>query len=168
MKYPNGSFCWSVYRHVNSRKKNLTFAYVFPAVLHFVVFVSRLDVCPCSLICKVNGMVDSEMLILPKETVTRSQFADVIVFSRVYKLPCRSQWPGGMNRKPSSPARTLGSRVRIPLKSWMSVGVYSVCAVLCVGSGLATGWSPVQGVLLTVYRLREWKKRPRSTRAVKP
>jgi hypothetical protein len=29
--------------------------------------------------------------------------------------------------------------------------------ILCVGSGLATGWFPVQGVLLTVYGLRNWK-----------
>jgi hypothetical protein len=37
------------------------------------------------------------------------------------------------------------------------VRLFCVCVVLCVGSGLATGWSPVQGVLLTVYRLRNWK-----------
>jgi hypothetical protein len=30
------------------------------------------------------------------------------------------------------------------------VCVYSVCAVLCVGSSLATGWSVIQGVLLSV------------------
>jgi hypothetical protein len=29
--------------------------------------------------------------------------------------------------------------------------------ILRVGSGLATGWSPVQGVLPTVHRLRNWK-----------
>jgi hypothetical protein len=34
--------------------------------------------------------------------------------------------------------------------------LFYVC-VLCLGSGLATGWSPVQGVLPTVYRLRNWK-----------
>jgi hypothetical protein len=39
----------------------------------------------------------------------------------------------------------------------MAVCVYSVCVVPCVGSGLATGWSPVQGVLPIVYRLRNWK-----------
>jgi hypothetical protein len=33
--------------------------------------------------------------------------------------------------------------------------------VLYVGSGLATGWSPVQGVLPTVYKAKELKKRPR-------
>jgi hypothetical protein len=36
----------------------------------------------------------------------------------------------------SSPAGTLGSWVRIPLKAWMSVCVYSV---FVLGSGLATG-----------------------------
>jgi hypothetical protein len=47
--------------------------------------------------------------------------------------------------------------VRIPLKAWMFVCVYSVCVVPCVGSGLATGWSPVQGVLLTVYTIKKLK-----------
>jgi hypothetical protein len=47
----------------------------------------------------------------------------------------------------SLPARTLRSWVRIPLKAWMSVCVYSV---FVLGSGLATGWSPIQGVLPTV------------------
>jgi hypothetical protein len=38
-----------------------------------------------------------------------------------------------------------------------------LCAfILCVGTGLATGWSPVQGVLPTVYRIKKLKKRPRS------
>jgi hypothetical protein len=52
---------------------------------------------------------------------------------------------------------TLGSWLRIPLKAWMSLCVYSVCVVLCVGSGLATGWSPVQEVLPTIYRRGNWK-----------
>jgi hypothetical protein len=42
------------------------------------------------------------------------------------------------------------------------VCLFCVCVVLCVGSGLAMGWSPVQGVLLTVYRIKKLKKRPRS------
>jgi hypothetical protein len=37
------------------------------------------------------------------------------------------------------------------------VGLFGVSVVLCVGSGLATGWSPVQGILPSVYRLRSWK-----------
>jgi hypothetical protein len=48
----------------------------------------------------------------------------------------RSQWPRGLGHELSSLARTLGSRVRIPLEAWMSVCVYSV---FVLGSGLATG-----------------------------
>jgi hypothetical protein len=62
----------------------------------------------------------------------------------------RSQWLRGLRHELSSLARTLGSWVRIPLKAWLSVCVYSVCVVLRVGSGLATGWYPVQGALPTL------------------
>jgi hypothetical protein len=44
----------------------------------------------------------------------------------------------------------------------VSVRLFCVYVVLCVGSGLATGWSPVQGVLPTVYRIRNLKKRSMS------
>jgi hypothetical protein len=54
----------------------------------------------------------------------------------------------------SSPAQTLGSWVRIPLEVWMSVCVSSVLVLSCICSGLATGWSPVQGVLPTVYKIQ--------------
>jgi hypothetical protein len=40
------------------------------------------------------------------------------------------------------------------------------CVVLCVGSGLATCWSPIQGVLTTVYRIKKLKKRPRSNKGL--
>jgi hypothetical protein len=33
--------------------------------------------------------------------------------------------------------------------------------ILCVGRGLATGWSSVQGVLQTVFRIKKLKKLPR-------
>jgi hypothetical protein len=33
--------------------------------------------------------------------------------------------------------------------------LFCVCVVLCVGKGLATGWSPVQRVLQTMYSLTE-------------
>jgi hypothetical protein len=54
----------------------------------------------------------------------------------------------------SSPARTLGTWIQIPLKSYMFVCVYSVFVLSCVGSGLATGCSPDQGV----YRLSRINK----------
>jgi hypothetical protein len=37
------------------------------------------------------------------------------------------------------------------------VRLFCVCVVLRVGSGLATGWSLVQEIQPTVYRLRNWK-----------
>jgi hypothetical protein len=37
------------------------------------------------------------------------------------------------------------------------VRLFYVYVVLCVGSDLATCWSSIQGVVPTVYRLREWK-----------
>jgi hypothetical protein len=80
--------------------------------------------------------------------------------------PGRSQWQRNLKHELSSLARTLGSWVRIPLKAWMSVCVYSVFVLSCVGSGLATGWSPIQGVLLTVLRLRKWSETKRFTGAL--
>jgi hypothetical protein len=58
----------------------------------------------------------------------------------------RSQWPRGLSNELSSLARTLESWIRIPLKAW----VYAFILCLCIGSCLATGWSPVQEVLSTV------------------
>jgi hypothetical protein len=47
-------------------------------------------------------------------------------------LGSRSQWPRGLGHEPSSPARTLGSWVRISVEAWMSVCVYSVFVLFCV------------------------------------
>jgi hypothetical protein len=44
----------------------------------------------------------------------------------------RSQWQHGLRHEHSSPARILGSWIRIPLEAWMSVCVYSVFVLLCV------------------------------------
>jgi hypothetical protein len=76
---------------------------------------------------------------------------------------CRSQWPRGLRHELSSLARTLRSWVRIPLIAWMSV-LYAF--ILCVGRGCATGWSPVQGVLPTLYRIKKLKKRPRPNKGL--
>jgi hypothetical protein len=44
-----------------------------------------------------------------------------------------------------------------------------VCAfILCVGSGLATSWSPVQGVLPIVYRIETEKAAKVQQRTVEP
>jgi hypothetical protein len=44
------------------------------------------------------------------------------------------------------------------------VSLFCVYVVLCAGRGLAMGWSPVQRVLPTVYRIKKLKKRPRSNK----
>jgi hypothetical protein len=81
---------------------------------------------------------------------------------------CRSEWPRGLRHELSSLARTLGSWVRIPPKVLMSVCFCSVFVFVlsCVGSGLATGWSPIQGVLPTVLGLRNWSETKRFTDAL--
>jgi hypothetical protein len=48
------------------------------------------------------------------------------LFRHTNRPRCRSQWPRGLRHELSSPARTMGSWVRIPPKAWMSVCVYSV------------------------------------------
>jgi hypothetical protein len=48
------------------------------------------------------------------------------------------------------------------------VRLLCVCVVLCVGSGLAMGWSPVQEILPTVCGLRNWKAAKAQQSAVEP
>jgi hypothetical protein len=74
---------------------------------------------------------------------------------------CRSRWPSGPRHVLSSFARKPGTRVRIPYKAWMfgvCMRLFCICVVLCLGSGLATGWSPVQGVLPSVKMISETEK----------
>jgi hypothetical protein len=42
------------------------------------------------------------------------------------------------------------------------VRLFCVCVVLCAASGLLTGWSPVQEVLPTMWKIKNLKKRPSS------
>jgi hypothetical protein len=65
-------------------------------------------------------------------------------------------------------ALTLGLWIRILLKAWTSVCIYCVCVVLCIGSDLATGWSPRPRSPTNCVWIRELKKRPRPTRAAEP
>jgi hypothetical protein len=44
--------------------------------------------------------------------------------------------------------------------------IYCVCVVLCVGSGLPTGWSPVKGVLPAVYRVKKLRKQSRPNKGL--
>jgi hypothetical protein len=81
-----------------------------------------------------------------------------------YILKCRLEWPRLLRHKRSSLAQTLGSGVRIPLEVRLCLRLFCVCVVLCVGSDRATGWSPVEGVLPTVCKIKKLKNRPKSNK----
>jgi hypothetical protein len=46
------------------------------------------------------------------------------------------------------------------------VHLFCFCVVLCLGSGLVMGWSPVQGVQPTVYRIKKLKTWQRSKKGL--
>jgi hypothetical protein len=66
---------------------------------------------------------------------------------------CRSQWRAvykAWTVFARSNTGVLGSNLTRGMD--ICVRLFCIYVVLCVGSGLATGWSPVQGVLPPVYR----------------
>jgi hypothetical protein len=71
----------------------------------------------------------------------------------------RSQWPAARSKAWTVFAiSNTGVVVLNPTRGTnVCVRLFCVCVVLYVGGGLATGWSPIQGALLTLYGLRNWK-----------
>jgi hypothetical protein len=68
--------------------------------------------------------------------------------------------PSGLMHVLSSLAQKPRSWVPIPLKAWMfgmCMYLFCVCVVLCLGRGLTTSWSLVQGVLPSVKLSWNWK-----------
>jgi uncharacterized membrane protein len=61
-----------------------------------------------------------------------------------------SLWPSRLRHEMPYLIPTLGAWVRIPLKVWVFVCVYYVFVLYRVGTRLATGCDPVQGVLQTL------------------
>jgi hypothetical protein len=63
-------------------------------------------------------------------------------------------WPNPSSRTMALGSTQPGSWVRIALRAWMFdvcvPAFFCVCVLLCLGRGLATSWSPVQGVLPSV------------------
>jgi hypothetical protein len=74
----------------------------------------------------------------------------LVEISYSYITISRSQWPRGLTYEIFTPIKTLGSWFRISLEVCISVFVLS-----CLGSSLATDWSPVQGVLPTVCKIKK-------------
>jgi hypothetical protein len=59
-------------------------------------------------------------------------FRNCVSMSSCNLWGCMSQGPRGPRHELSSPAKTLGSWVRIPLEAWVSLCVYSVLVLSCV------------------------------------
>jgi hypothetical protein len=78
--------------------------------------------------CMCNpNIIQARHFILSRDTLT----IRLKHYSEMLNLTCRAQWSRGLRHEPSSPARILGSWVRISLEAWMFVYVYSVlcCSV---------------------------------------
>jgi hypothetical protein len=75
-----------------------------------------------------------------------------LLFTEASMVPFWSQLLRGFA---SSNAGVVGSNPTWGMDVCMRL--FCVYAVLSVGSGLAKGWSPVQGVLSTVYRFKKLK-----------
>jgi hypothetical protein len=126
-------------------------------------------------------MSQEELYLLAKNAVysSRSSQNTALHLNRQY-FPQSPLWkPQLHNRK-----FLVGSPVAARSKAWtifalLTTGVvgsnptrgmdvcarlFCICVVLCVSSGLEMGWSLVQGVLPTVYRIKKLKKRLRSNR----
>jgi hypothetical protein len=74
--------------------------------------------------------------------------------SAVFIQDSLSHWAPFLRHEPTSPAQTLDAWVRVPLKKWMHVEPsFCVYIVLFIGRGLVTGWSLLQSVLATLYRI---------------
>jgi hypothetical protein len=77
----------------------------------------------------------------------------------------KSTAPRGLKHELPSPTQTLGSWIRIPLKAWMSVCVYSVFVLSCVQvAALLRADPPSKESYWLCKRSRNWKKRPRSNK----
>jgi hypothetical protein len=88
-------------------------------------------------------------------------------FPAQVRTPCPTQCPRDLRHKPSSPLERWRRGFEFHSRHGCLCTFFCV-RVVCVGSGLATGWSPVKGVIPGVYKLRNWKRGPSSKGAVEP
>jgi hypothetical protein len=85
-----------------------------------------------------------------------------LLFNDCNSVECRSQWTSRLRHERWD--RGFESHSRHGCLYY--VRLFCVCILLCVGSSLATNWSPVQGVLPAVYRIKKLKKRPRPNKGL--
>jgi hypothetical protein len=123
------SRCGEVHANVNSwvwNTRELLFAFTMPTAVMIQTSV-------------VRSIFDSMLLV---NTYEHTSPITVAARSKTWTVFARSN-TGVMD---SNPTKGMDVCVRL----------FCAYVVLCVGRGLATGWSPVQGVLPTVYGLRNW------------
>jgi hypothetical protein len=72
-------------------------------------------------------LIDHKILYLISSILNLPHLSQVLSFSLGHVFVRRSQWPRGLRHELSSPARALGSWVRIPLKAWMSAFILCLC-----------------------------------------
>jgi hypothetical protein len=157
----------------------------WPSGLSHVILMDHIDKCRSQWPSGLSHVMDhidkgrsqwpsglSHVILMDHIDKCRSQWpsgrSHVILMDHIDK--CRSQWPSGLSHELFFPRWKAGIMGSNPARGLdVCVCIYSVSVVLCVGSGLARGWSPVQGVLPHVYKIKKLKKRPRTNkRAVEP
>jgi hypothetical protein len=132
----------------------------------------RIIACSHSMLV-VYGITSSNEHCSEKQKITRCRNCHPCVVSGKFRRPeagCYERFsifflPGNGWAADHSGRAVWGVNCLRLLERWDRRGcvcarLFCVCAALCVGSGLATGWSPVQGV----YRIKKQKKRPESNK----
>jgi hypothetical protein len=128
-----------------SRLSPFGFAYAYtvmyrPLQFNFVYKNVRGMLCWISLIYEVvSCILDSYSFSMPVTVAERSRACNV--FAR-------------------SEAEIVVSNPTQGMDVWCVCAFFCVCVVLCLGRGLATSWSPVQGVLPSVKWSRNWEISP--------
>jgi hypothetical protein len=94
-------------------------------------------------------------------------FSTIQVIRRSKVPQGRSHWPRGLRHEQTSPDRTLGSWVRIPLNASLSVCVYSVFLLSCVQRA-ALRWAdpPSKESYRPCKKMKKLIKRPRSKKGL--
>jgi hypothetical protein len=96
-----------------------------------------------------------------------ASFTWVVFTNTCLTLACHAPWKRGITVTVAyysgerSKAWTVFARWNngvvgsVPIEAWMFAPILLVLS--CAGSGIATKWSPVQGVLPTVYKIKKLK-----------
>jgi hypothetical protein len=80
----------------------------------------------------------------------------------------QSQWPRVLRHEVFAPSNTGFVGLNPTRDMDVCVRLFSVYVVLCIGRGLATGSSPVQGVIPTLYRIKKLKSGQGLTKGYRP